>query len=216
MDLIKHNIESMALMPPHCPMTPKSYTSFFNDNNSLEPVVPYKLITEQHKRDGIPIQRLEYNNFYSDWKHDSLKWYPPNESRSNNNNNVFADTEKVKLEEPLKRNKALELYEQTKRKDEFAMPLPTNGTNQVGIIFNDKCNVPTFNYRRYATQPVNNTDWFYNRLYLEDISGETQMQKAQYLEQNNMDIYSSVFEDMHIMQANPSDIDKLNYIRKTY
>jgi hypothetical protein len=214
MDYVKQNIQAMAILPPHCPMTPHSYTSFFNDNNKLSPVAPYKLVTDKNKRDGIPIQRLEYNNFYTDWKQDSLRWYNNNnnnQNNRNNQNNQYADDDsynKNSIRDPYIMDKSMELFEQTKRQDAFAVPLPTNGTNQVGILFNDKCNVPTFNYRRYATQPVNNTDWFYNRLYLEDTSGETQMQKAQYfenIEQNNMDIYSSVFEDMYLLELNDPD-----------
>jgi len=62
---------------------------------------------------------------------------------------------------------------------------------------------------------VNNSSWIDNSLYKEDISEETLQQKAQYMNtitQNGMDLYSSVFEDMYIMQSNPSSSDNLNYI----
>ena len=56
-------------------------------------------------------------------------------------------------------------------------------------------------------------------MYREDISEETQQQKAQYMNeiiQNDMDIYSSVFEDMYLLQSSQSSNDNVDYIRKTY
>jgi hypothetical protein len=215
MDIVNQSIASMALMPPHCPMNPKQYSSFYNDTSKLPGgVAPYKLETEKHARDGLPVQRLEYNNFYSDWKQDALKWYPrgtkefADKDINNQNGHI-----------PLPRDKALELYEATRRRVSFAVPLPTNGTNQVGILFNDKCNLPTFQYKLYASKPVNSSERFNNKLYQEDISEETEQQKTQYMDsiiQNNMNIYSSVFEDMYILQLNPFITDNLDYIRKTY
>jgi hydroxymethylpyrimidine pyrophosphatase-like HAD family hydrolase len=216
MDLVNQSIASMALMPPHCPMTPHSYTSFFNDSSKLQGgVAPYKLQKVQHPRDANTFQRLEYNNFYSDWKQDAVKWYP------NNSRGEFAYEVQngAREHKPLQQDKAMELYEQTRRHDAFAVPLPTNGTNQVRILFNDKCNIPTFKYERYAAQPINNSSWFNNKLYREDISEETQEQKAQYMNtivQNGMDIYSSVFEDMYLLQSSQSSNDNVDYIRKTY
>ena len=227
MEQINQSLASMALMPPHCPMHPKTYASFYNDSASLGGsrgsggsrslgIAPYKLKTEKHPRDGHPVSRLEYNNFYSDWKTDALKWYPASSiinaaefESSQNSRNILPGGE------------AMELYEQTRRHDAFAVPLPTNGTNQIRILFNDSCNVPTFQYKRYAAQPVNNSSWFYNKLYLEDITEETREQKAAYMNsivQNSMDIYSSVFEDMSIMDMETGDSngDNLDFMRKTY
>jgi hypothetical protein len=202
MDLVHQNIASMALMPPHCPVLPRTYSSFFNDSSKLPGgVAPYKLETIKHSRDGVPIQRLEYNNFYSNWKQDALKWYP---SSSKELDSIMQNQINPL---PLEKDKAIELYERTRRNDLFAIPLATNGTNQVGILFNDKCNIPTFKYERYAAQPINNSTWFNNKLYREDISKETQHEKEQYMNsivQNSMDIYSSVFEDMYILQLNQS------------
>ena len=213
MDLVQQNIASMALMPQHCPLTPHSYTSFFNDSSKLPgEVVPYRMIQSKHPRDGYPIQKLEYNNFYSHWKKDAVKWYPTSSKE-------FAVDEENGMPVLIPQDKSMELYERTRRSDAFAVPLPTNGTNQIGILFNDKCNVPTFTYSRYAVQPINNSSRIDNPLYKEDISEETFQQKTQYMNtinQNGMDLYSSVFEDMYIMQSNPSKSDNLNYIRKTY
>jgi len=222
MNLVHQNIANMALLPPHCPSTPHSYSSFFNDSSKLPGgVAPYKLETEKHPRDGYPIQRLEYNNFYSDWKQDALKWYPRNsqEFESEVQNQNKSQSRAQNEYEPIEQDKAMDLYERTRRHDSFAVPLPTNGTNQVGILFNDKCNIPTFKYERYASQPINNSSWFNNKLYREDISEETQQEKAQYMNsivQNSMDIYSAVFEDMYLLQLNPSSSDNLDYIRNAY
>ena len=206
MDLVHQSIASMALMPPHCPLTPQSYTSFFNDSSKLPGgVAPYRLQNEKHLRDGNTFQRLEYNNFYSDWKQDAVKWYPSNSREEFSyevQNGTSTSTREQNTREPLQQDKALELYELTRRHDNFAVPLPTNGTNQIRILFNDKCNIPTFKYKRYAEQPINNSSWFNNKLYREDISEETQQQKAQYMNdivQNGMDLYSSVFEDMYYL-----------------
>ena len=219
MDLVNQSIARMALMQPHCPITPHSYTSFFNDSSKLPGgVAPYKLQTEKHPRDGYPMQKLEYNNFYSDWKQDAVKWYPSS-SREEFAYEVQNGSKGQNEHKPLQQDHALELYEQTRRRDSFAVPLPTNGTNQVGILFNDKCNIPTFKYERYAAQPINNSSWFNNKLYREDISEETQQEKAQYMNsivQNSMDLYSSVFEDMYLLQSNQSSNDNVDYIRKTY
>ena len=217
MELVNQSISSMALLPPHCPMTPHSYTSFFNDSSKLPGgVAPYKLQKVQHPRDGNMFQRLEYNNFYSDWKQDAVKWYP---SSSKGEFAYEVQNGRQNEHKPLQQDHAMKLYEQTRRHDSFAFPLPTNGTNQVRILFNDKCNIPTFKYERYAAQPINKSSWFNNKLYKEDISEETQEQKAQYMNsivQNGMDLYSSVFEDMFIMQSSQSSNDNVDYIRKTY
>jgi len=228
MDLVYQNIATMALMPPHCPLTPHSYTSFFNDSSKLPGgVAPYKLQTEKHPRDGTPIQTLEYNNFYSDWKQDAVKWYPSNskgefsnEVQNSTGTGNGSGTREQNGHKLLQQDKAMELYEQTRRHDNFAVPLPINGTNQVQILFNDKCNISTFKYKRYAEQSINNSSWFDNKLYREDISEETQQEKAQYMNeivQNGMDLYSSVFEDMYLLQLNPTlSNDNIDYIRKAY
>jgi len=218
MDLLHQNIASMALMPPHCPLTPHSYTNFFNDSSKLPGgVAPYRMKQSNHPRDGNLIQTLEYNNFYSDWKRDALNWYPsrqkelaPDEDDRPQNNKEYI---------VIPRDKSIELYENTRRRDAFAMPLQSNGTNQVRVLFNDKCNIPTFTYSRYASQPINSSSRIDNSLYREDISNETLQLKAQYMNtitQMGIDLYNSVFEDMVIMQMNISSSDNLTNIRKTY
>ena len=228
--LLNQDIEKMHLLPPHCPLYPNGYNQFFNDNNTLNPVVPYKITEVKHPKDGKKIQRLEYNNFYSDWKQDSLKWYPTTATTEYDNANID-DSGRGDSGRGVPRmtEHNMELYEQTRRKEPFAKPLATNGTNQLNIIFNDKCAGTTFNYKRYASLGVNNTSWFNNPLYNEDISLETQTQKTTYMNnivQNGMDLYSSVFEDMYLLGYEPQDgndninqnIDDeiINNIRKSY
>ena len=218
--LLSQDIHKMHLLPPHCPLYPNGYNQFYNDNDKLQPVVPYKIIEVKHPKDGKKIQRLEYNNFYSDWKQNALKWYPQTtEYETINDTCGYSGRGTVP---GIMLDDKLCLYEETKRKDQFAKPLATNGTNQLNIIFNDKCAITTFNYKRYASSGINNTKWFDNPIYKEDISQETQEQKAQYMDntiQNGMDIYSSVFEDMYLLGYSPNNIpdtNTLNTIRKSY
>ena len=221
--LLNQDIEKMHLLPPHCPLYPNGYSQFFNNNNTLNPVVPYKITEVKHPKDGKKIQRLEYNNFYSDWKQDSLKWYP---TTATTDDSGKGDSGRGV---PRMSDHNMELYEQTRRKEPFAKPLATNGTNQLNIIFNDKCAGTTFNYKRYASLGVNNTSWFNNPIYNEDVSLETQTQKAKYMNdivQNGMNLYSSLFEDMYLLGYEPQDrndninqnIDDetINNIRKSY
>ena len=223
--MIEDDIARMALLPPHCPMNPTGFTSFFNDTNELKPVAPYKLVTEHHKRDGHLVQRLEYNNFYGDWKSDALKWEPRMQ---------YADT-KVEKSEPnivekcvLGYDNKLKIFQETKNHTPFAVPLPVNGSNQVSILFNDKYNFPTFNYKRYASTPMTEKNRYYNPLYIEDISKETQDLKGSWMDSvldSGMALYSSVFEDMTILTRedngnngdnDDNDSNYLNKIRKTY
>lgn len=228
-DLINQDVSKMLLQPPHCPLHPKTYTSFFNDNPKLSGVAPYKLEEKKHSKDGKLIAKLQYNNFYTDWTQDATKWYPntnelhPSDINININSDMHLKmsgeirgkmSDNVPLNNVLS-DKNLELYRETKRKEPFAIPLATNGTNQLNILFNNKCTRPTFNYRRYASEKVNNKEWFNNRLYAGDISEETEGLKNQYMAgtiQNSMDLYSSVFEDMYFLSNEKgfNDVDAYN------
>ena len=66
--LLMNDITKMHLLPPHCGMSPHSYTDFFNDSAKLHGVAPYHLHVAKHKKDGKPQFKLQYNNFYSDFK----------------------------------------------------------------------------------------------------------------------------------------------------
>lgn len=215
MNVIEDDITKMALLPPHCPMNPAGFASFFNDKQELEPVAPYKLVTERHKRDGHLVQKLEYNNFYSDWKQDALKWEP--RMQYSNSSNITKDKCVLGYDDKLK------IFHETRNYTPFAVPLPVNGSNQVGILFNDKYNFPTFHYKRYASSPMTAKNRYYNPLYIEDISKETQDLKGTWMDStidNGMALYSSVFEDMTILggkeEDNNDDTNYLDRIRKTY
>lgn len=209
-DLINQDVSKMLLQPPHCPLHPKTYTSFFNDNSKLSAIAPYKLEEKKHSKDGKLIAKLQYNNFYTDWKQDATKWYPNTNELHPLDININTDmhlkmsggiSNSLPLHNILS-DKNLELYRETKRNEQFAIPMATNGTNQLNILFNNKCTIPTFNYRLYATDKVNNKEWFNNGLYAGDISVETEGLKNQYMTgtiQNSMDFYSSVFEDMYFL-----------------
>lgn len=188
------DIRKMYLLPPNCPVYPQSYTQFFNDISKLESVNPYKIDTLQNRRNGGYYSRIQYNNFYSDWKKDATKWNLPNTREyetidydidRNINTNI---------------NKNIKLYQETKNKTGFAQPLATNGTNKLNIVFNPNCQNNTFNYKRYASLPINNKKWFNNPLYASDISIETMNMKKQYmndrLNENEIQM-TSIIDDMY-------------------
>jgi hypothetical protein len=212
-DLIHQDIQKMHLLPPHCPMYPMGYNVFYNDSKELKPMTPYKMKDAKNARDGKFYKKLEYNNFYSDWKQDALKWYPNSLTTINNRASNEYDTIPVKdninnINSPnIYNNESTRLYEETRRQNNFANPLVTNGTNQLNILFNNKCTEPTFNYKRYAAKNVNNVDRYENPLYDEDISNETQGLISKYMTdilQNNMNLYSSVAEDMYALSYDPT------------
>jgi len=228
-DLVYQDISKLHLTTSKCPVYPNTYSNLFNKDNKLDPMSPYKVMSVKHKRDGKPITKIEYNDFYSDknlnkdvwlWNNDN-KYMISSSARNNQTNHPITLSN-------YPNNKSLEIYEQTRRKDQFAQPLPINGTNEVNILFNDKCIKNTFGFRRYASEPVNNTTWFNNKLYDNDISKETIDLKANYmvnLVDNSMNLYDSVFQDMYHMTTNPVEgdtIDKLiasgsiNKIRNSY
>lgn len=230
-DLINQDMQKMHIKP-QCPLYPKTYGQFFNDNQKLNPMTPYKLINAKHPKDGKIYQKLEYNNFYSDWKQDALKWYP--QSMHNENESV------PNINIPSMQSSMVNIVLQDKNNN-FAIPLASNGTNQLNILFNDKCVKSTFNYKRYASiyencninssmnssmdtnsnklnklnkfNKLNNLNKFNklnNPIYNKDISQETQTLKKEFMDntvQNSMDLYSSVFEDMYILGYDPTDTD---------
>lgn len=202
-DLIHQDIQKMHILPPHCPLYPNEYKDFFNNEKTLKPMSPYKLENVKHPKDGKIYKKLEYNNFYSDWKQDALKWYPKSyieyENIKTTPNNINMDSGNMD-------SGNMELYEKTKNHKQFAIPLATNGTNQLNIVFNNKCTESTFDYKRYASRGINNKEWFNNLLYTGNISNETEELKDKYINdtmQNSMDLYSSVFEDMYLLGYEP-------------
>jgi len=209
-DLIHQDIQKMHILPPHCPLYPNEYKDFFNNEKTLKPMSPYKLESVKHPKDGKIYKKLEYNNFYSDWKQDALKWYPKSyieyENIKTTPNNINMDSGNIESGNIESGN--MELYEKTKNHKQFAIPLATNGTNQLNIVFNYKCTESTFDYKRYASRGINNKEWFNNQLYAGNISNETEELKDKYMNdimQNSMDLYSSVFEDMYLLGYEPKE-----------
>lgn len=202
-DLIHQDIQKIHILPPHCPLYPKEYSQFFNDNQKLKQISPYKLVNVKHPKDGKNYHKLEYNNFYTDWKKDAIKWY-------SHLDNEHSSIEEKQINKPnIFNDRNIKLYEQTKKKYAFAIPLNTNGTNQLNIVFDNKYVNSTFNYKRYSTNEINNKEWLNNSLYMKDISQETDVLKHKYMNdilQNSMDLYSSVFEDMYLLGYDPTEI----------
>ena len=212
------DISKMHILPPHCPMTPNSYTDFFNDNSKLYGVSPYHINVLNHKKDGRPKINLQYNNFYSDFKKDSLKYNSPvmadyddmpNMSNMPNMPNM-SNTIDTRL-----RASDITIYEATKNKKGFAVPIKSNGSNKLEHLYNDCLNKPTFEYKTFNSHNLQNridsknnyNNWVDNPLFNVDISEETNTLYTNYMnnrEQNASDIYSTVFEDMYILGYNPS------------
>jgi hypothetical protein len=192
------NLKKMYLIPPNCPVYPESYTNFYNDTSQLHPINPYKIETVQNKRDGRYYSKMTYNNFYKDWKQDATKWV-------SNKNNEFADANiniSVKSNNVINNNENIKKYIETKNPKGFAVPLVTNGTNKLNIVYNPLCQQNTFNYTRYASQPINNKKWFANPLYASDISIETMEMKDKYMEDRMVIVenqMASILEDMYYL-----------------
>jgi len=221
---VMDDISKMHLIPPHCPMTPHSFTDFFNDNKKLHGVAPYHLNIKNdivnHKKDGKPNVRLQYNNFYSDFKKDALKYNSP----------VMAEYEED-IRQPIinslvvndnlnnHKNHNVKIFQETKNKKGFAVPMKSNGSNKLETIYNDCMNKSTFDYKPFATHNkknrIDNTNKFNNMvdnpLFNIDISEETNNLYNDYMDsidQNASDIYQTVFEDMYILGYNPVELNE--------
>ena len=215
--ILVDDITKMHLIPPHCPMNPNSYSDFFNDSSKLHNVSPYHLNIVNHEKDGKPKMQLQYNNFYSDFKTDALKYNSPlmgeyNSSNTLNNANSSNKTQSPRI--PAK-HKDMKIYEETKNKKGFAVPMKSNGSNKIENLYNDCLNKPTFNYKTFASHNLKNSidntnkynNWSDNPLFNIDISEETNILYDDYMNNrvdNASNIYSAIFEDMYILGYNPS------------
>ena len=169
------------------------------------------IINKKHVKDGRNIIKINSNKFYSNWKTDSNHFYNyEHVNNGNNGNNIKLDENMYPKENNYLYDNKIQSYINTKNKTPFATPLPVNGTNQLNILFNDKCNINTFNWKRYASNMnINSAIWFNNPLYNTDISQETQELNAEYsnkIIKQDQDLYSSVFQDMYHMTTD-TDID---------
>jgi len=215
-DELINDITKMHLLPPICPLKPNSYTEFYNDNAKLYGVSPYHLQVQKHKKDSKPKINLQYNNFYSNFKTDSLKYNTPpmdeydsnyntnNEKNKNNTNNTNNTN-----------NENIKIYKETKNQKDYAVPMKSNGSNKLETLYNDCLNKPTFEYKKFGYDMVthkNNSHLVDNPLFNIDISKETDLLYTNYMEsreQNASNIYSAVFEDMYILGYNPHEINDL-------
>jgi hypothetical protein len=212
-NIVNEDINKMHLLPPHCPMTPTSYTDFFSDNTTLSRVEPYKTELVKHPKDGYT-HKIEYNHFYNDFKKDALHYTDNNyefinntnnnssntNNNSNNTNNNSSNTNKYILND----NNDVKLYNETKHKryNDFAVPMSINGSNKVKDLYDNCKNKKTFEYKRYSTIAPHHKQWIDNPLFIDDISIETETLKTKFVnnrETHTMDIYSDVFQDMYAM-----------------
>ena len=211
-----NDISKMRILPPHCPMEPHSYSDFFNDNKSLHKIEPYKIKVETHPKDGKLYTKIEYNNFYRDFKKDALKYNsPPMQTYDDDDdtmpNNTMPNINKLYNQ---LQNENVKLFTETKNQKGFAIPMKSNGSNKLEHIYNDCLNKPTFEYKKFGYDNTikhnsNADNWVDNPLFNINISEETDNLYNQYMSsrvQNVDNIYNSVFEDMYILGYNPSDI----------
>ena len=198
-NIINEDINKMHLLPPHCPMTPTSYTNYFSDYTTLSKVEPYKTELVKHPKDGYT-HKIEYNHFYNDFKKDALHYTDNNYEFINNSNNHSSNTTKYILND----NNDVKLYNETKHKryNDFAVPMSINGSNKVKDLYDNCKNKKTFEYKRYSTIAPHHKQWIDNPLFTNDISIETETLKSKFVdnrETHTMDIYSDVFQDMYAM-----------------
>ena len=205
-NIINEDINKMHLLPPHCPMTPTSYTNYFSDYTTLSKVEPYKTELVKHPKDGYT-HKIEYNHFYNDFKKDALHYTDNNyefinntNNHSRNSNNHSSNTTKYILND----NNDVKLYNETKHKryNDFAVPMSINGSNKVKDLYDNCKNKKTFEYKRYSTIAPHHKQWIDNPLFIDDISIETETLKSKFVdnrETHTMDIYSDVFQDMYAM-----------------
>jgi len=252
----------MFLIPPQSQIGQQeySYTEKFNPDINITQDKNLKLSCKlgnnnlqflKHPKDGKIYNKIDYNNFYKDFKQDantkdSYKKYltnniintqpqtetqieipipipMPSNTNSHYDNNTITSTHNTQQHNNpylhINTN-TLSIYNNAERYKEFinksfnnthVIPLHTSGINNINILYddkyNDKYNNNTFNYKRFALQDTQTSNQIYetqnnNLLYKNDITQETQQLQKKYINditQRNIDLYSSVFEDMHIL-----------------
>jgi hypothetical protein len=195
--LLHQDIEKLYIQPPYCglddrsryPVQPTSYRNSFKKDYKLSAGIPYNIQIKPNPRDGRDVIQLEYK-----YNPTIGQWYSNTGDNSNMGGNGNQD-------------KNIKQYLETRPKREFARPLATNGTNQLDIVFNEKCNQSTFNFTRYAKTGMADRNRYYNPLYIHDISQETLDLQRTYMDSlidNNMNLYSSVFQDMAALSIDPN------------
>ena len=159
------------------------------------------------------------NNIINTQPQTEIKTPMPSNTNSYYDNNTITSTHNIQQEiNPYLHinTNTLSIYNNAERYKEFinksfnnthAIPLHTSGINNINILYDDKYNNNTFNYKRFALQNTQNSNQIdetqnNNLLYKNDITQETQKLQKKYINditQRNIDLYSSVFEDMHIL-----------------
>lgn len=188
--ILEEDINKMQILPPNCPMTPKTFTDYYSDNKYLRGTAPYVIKDVKHPKDGQMHKVIEYRNFYNNVKKDVLKYTKPSTQF------LYYDEEKHK---PYVHDKNMILYETTRNKKQFAVPMAINGSNKVEDIFNNCLNLKTFEYKRFANKRINDLNWVDNPLFTQDITEETNDLKGMYMDsriKNRSRFYTSVLEDM--------------------
>lgn len=194
--ILIEDIKKMHLLPPYCA------NSLYNDkidsniaySNNPNNDLNYKTkIVKNPRNNGDQIQ-IKNIKFYKDWKRDYTINVPDSDTIIENSSVKNKDSPSLKL------------YQETKRKDNFAKPMRNNGSNLVRDIYNDCMNEPTFQYTKYSSITPGSREWVNNPLYNDDISEETEALSTLYMMQikdNKNNIYDSVKEDMEILNYNP-------------
>jgi len=211
-----NDIYKMHLIPPNCSIIPSSYTDYFNDDSGLQSGSPYKLLYANHPKDDKIYTKIEYRNFYNDWKKDALN-YKRTDNKSFNNSDNSNNVKTLYNYNPNKKTTKMtktfdaKLYEETKNKKDFAKPMESNGSNKLEYLYNDCLNKPTFDYKRFSSNILQSSQndkpsqWVENQLYSTDSIEETSLLYNNYLNSRNKNasnIYETVFEDMYILRYN--------------
>ena len=219
---INEDIHKMYLLPPHCPMTPKTYTDFFNDNDTdsdsiLHHSNPYKNETVKHPREGYK-HTIESRNFYSDFKKDALEYTSKNfEFINNSYKNQNQNQNQNQNHTNNNTNENIKLYEETKPHKQFAKPMAINGSNKVSDLFDNCMNKKTFEYTKYSTISPHHKQWIDNPIFTKDISQETQLLKNNYMdsrETEHMNLYNGIIEDMNAMTYNQIEYTSSALVKK--
>jgi|688.fasta_scaffold566978_1 hypothetical protein len=193
--LLNEDINNMRLLSPQCTSHNISYTDFYNDTQKLKPVAPYRLGIVKHPRNGVK-QVIEYRNFYSDIKPKALKYNAP--EQKDIEGKILHDSSRL----PMFYDSKLKLYEETRRKNDFAKPIASNGSNKLSVMYNDCLNKTTFEYNRFGNRGPDDKYIIDNPIYTQDISKETNSLNNNYMKSirtSAENLYASVFEDMYFL-----------------
>ena len=196
--ILNEDINNMHLQPPECTSQNISYKDFYNDESKLKPVAPYRLGIVKHPKNGVK-QVIQYRNFYRDSSPNARKYNAP--EQKDIEDKILHDSSRL----PMFYDSKLKLYEETRRKNDFAKPIAGNGSNKLSVMYNDCLNKTTFEYTRFGNRGTDNKYWVDNPIYSHDISQETNMLNNNYMKSikiSTENLYASVFEDMYFLTTN--------------